>query len=38
MDDYICDDRIDVEQLLKEINSMSDQEFEEYIKNMKEHE
>lgn len=35
MSDYICDDREDMDELRKNINSMSDEEFEEYAKELK---
>lgn len=35
MSEYICDDREDIEELKKKINSMSDEEFEKYIKELK---
>lgn len=38
MNDYICDDRMDVNKLAEKIDKMSDDEFEEYLKKVKEKE
>ena len=35
MSDYICDDRIDYIELGNKINSMTDEEFETYCKELK---
>ena len=36
MNDYICDDRVDLIQLGNKINSMTDEEFEAYCKEIEE--
>lgn len=38
MTDYICDDRVDNRELAEEIAAMTDEEFEDYIKQLKEKE
>lgn len=35
MSEYICDDRLDMEELGKNINSMTDEEFEAYCDELK---
>ena len=35
MNEYICDDRVDAVELANKINGMTDEEFEEYLKEMK---
>ena len=38
MNEYICDDRQDMDALSRKIDAMSDEEFEKYIKKLKEEE
>ena len=38
MNDQICNDRMDINKLAEKIDKMSDEEFEEYLKKVKEKE
>lgn len=35
MNEYVCDDRIDINKLAKKIEKMSDEEFAEYLRELK---
>ena len=38
MNKYICDDRLDVSELMRKIDNMTDEEFEEYCEELKKEE